>query len=229
MKAHRVFTVAAFVVLIVTSALPAEIKTVVDHHDSGSAASGFAFKNVPAPSQSDAAQKAAFTLVDGRRDRNGGDVATLHNGRVPTDEDQPGENFFFAAGTDGGRILVDLGKPTDIKQINTYSWHPNTRGPQVYTLYASDGKAEGFDARPKKGTDAETCGWTLVAKVDTRPERGAGGGQYGVSLRDSGGSQVRYVIKQGCSAPGDEQTAIARRTIPYGDVSYFAVLRVWYG
>jgi len=192
MKAHRVLAVTAFVVLIVTSALSGEIKIVVDHHDNETAAGGFAFKNVPAPSQSDAAQKAAFSLVDGRRDRNGGDVATLHNGRVPTQEDQPGENFFFAAGTDGGWILVDLGKPVEIEQVNTYSWHPGTRGPQVYALYASDGSAAGFDARPKKGTDAESCGWTLVAKVDTRPERGTGGGQYGVSLCDATGNLGTY-------------------------------------
>ncbi|MBN2130909.1 MAG: hypothetical protein JW741_15515, partial [Sedimentisphaerales bacterium] len=188
MKTHRVITVSAFVVLIAASALSAEIEIVVDHHGDESLASGFAFKNVPAPSQSDAAQKATFTLVDGRRDRNGGDLATLHNGRVPTDEDQPGENFFFAAGTDGGRVLVDLGKPIEIKQINTYSWHPSTRGPQVYTLYASDGKAEGFDPQPKKGTDPQTCGWKLVARVDTRPEGNGGGGQYGVSVCESDGT-----------------------------------------
>ena len=25
--------------------------------------------------------------------------------------------------------------------MNSYSWHPGTRGPQVYTLYGADGQA----------------------------------------------------------------------------------------
>ena len=192
MTAYRYFIVAAFVVAVLASALSAEIQIVLDHHSSEDAASGFVFANVPAPSQSDAAQEAVFRLVDGRRDTNGGDLGTLHDGRVPTDEDQPAGNFFCAAGTDGGRVLVDLRRGVAIKQVNTYSWHPGTRGPQVYTLYASDGSAEGFNAQPKKGTDPAICGWTLVAKVDTRPQQGDGGGQHGVSLRDSGGNLGTY-------------------------------------
>ncbi|MBE0536682.1 MAG: DUF1080 domain-containing protein, partial [Phycisphaerae bacterium] len=127
-----------------------------------------------------------FTVVDGRRDRNGGDVDKLNDGKMPTDADQPGENFFFAAGTGGGRLLADLGAAVEIKQVNTYSWHPNTRGPQVYKLYAGNG-GEGFNPRPAGGVDPATCGWKLVAEVDTRPREGVGGGQYGVSISDSAG------------------------------------------
>ncbi len=192
MKAHRLFIVVASVVLACASISLAETKVVVGHHSPEDAAGGFAFQNVPAPSQSDAAQKAAFTLVDGRRDRNGGRLDVLGDGKVPTDEDQPSGNLFFSANTDGGRILVDLREAIAIKQVNTYSWHPGSRGPQVYTLYASDGSAAGFDAQPKKGNDPRTCGWTLAAKIDTRPERGSGGGQYGVSVRDSDGNLGTY-------------------------------------
>ena len=88
-----------------------------------------------------------MTVVAGRSDRNGGDVDKLHDGRVPRGEDQPSREFFFAAGSEGGRLLVDLGEATEIQRVNTYSWHSGTRGPQVYTLYASDGNAAGFDAR----------------------------------------------------------------------------------
>ncbi len=192
MKAHRVFIFSMAVVLASALVSFAEIKVVFDHHSSEDAAGGFAFPNVPAPSQSDVAQKAVFTLVDGRRDRNGGRLDVLGDGKVPTDEDQPGGNFFFTANTDGGRILVDLREAIAVQQVNTYSWHPGSRGPQVYTLYASAGSAAGFDAQPKKGTDPQTCGWTLVAKVDTRPERGTGGGQYGASVCDSDGNLGTY-------------------------------------
>lgn len=68
--------------------------------------------------------------------------------------------------------------------MNTYSWHNGSRGPQVYTLWASDGKSEDFDAAPKSGMDPVAAGWREVARVDTRPgdRSGDGGGQYCVSV-----------------------------------------------
>ena len=192
MKSRAIFIVGASTVLMFAMSSHAEFKTVADHNRNEHATSDFKFKNVPSPSKSDAATKAKFTIVEGRRDFNGGDVDKLHDGKIPTDEDQPAENFFFNAGTDGGRLLVDLGGAIDIKQINTYSWHPNTRGPQVYRLYASDGNADDFTAQPKKGTDPETCGWKLVARVDTRSKESEGGGQYGVSISDSDGTIGKY-------------------------------------
>ncbi len=191
----------------------AEIKVVVDHQPSDSASAGFTFGRVPAPSRSDAATNAAFTVVDGRRDRNGGDLDTLHDGKVPTEEDQPAASFFFNAGTDGGRLLVDLGSVIKIQQVNTYSWHPGTRGPQVYGLYAADGSADGFSAQPKKGTDPTTCGWKRVAQVDTRPQQGAGGGRFGVSISDSGGAvgKYRYLLFDISRTEGDD---------PFGNTFY---------
>src|SRR5687767_6101323 len=71
----------------------AEIKVVAERNESGDAS--FKFKTVPAPSRGDAATKAKFTIVDGERDSNGGDLAQLHDGRVPSEDDQPARNFFF--------------------------------------------------------------------------------------------------------------------------------------
>src|SRR6266705_2836984 len=119
----------------------AEIKTVVEHIDNEHATAAFKFKNIPSPSKNDAATKAKFTIVDGQRDENGGELDKLNDGQVPSEQDQPAENFFFGQRTDGGRLLIDLGSAITIKQINSYSWHPDTRGPQVYKLYGSDGKA----------------------------------------------------------------------------------------
>src|SRR5881628_3671453 len=175
MKSHTlVFAGASVIVFGMVS--PAEVRIVADRSENPTAS--FKFKNVPAPSKNDAATKARFTIVDGEEDNNGGTLDRLHDGRVPTEDDQPSENFFSQAGTDGGRILVDLGGAIDIEQVNTYSWHPTTRGSQLYQLYASDGQGD-FNSQPKKGTAPDKCGWKLVAKVDTRPKEGEDGGQYG--------------------------------------------------
>ena len=191
MKSRSMFIVGASTILVFAMASNAIVKTAIDHNRNEYATSDFKFKKIPSPSRSDAATKAKFTIVDGRRDRNGGNVDKLHDGKIPIEEDQPFENFFFNAGTDGGRLLVDLGGTVDIKQVNTYSWHPGTRGPQVYKLYAGDGKADDFNSQPKRGTDPQICGWKLVASVDTRPKERPSG-QYGVSICDSNGTIGRY-------------------------------------
>ncbi|HWW02046.1 MAG TPA: family 16 glycoside hydrolase [Candidatus Acidoferrum sp.] len=187
MKNFALLALGASTFLLSGAIAPGEVKIVIDHNDNEHASAAFKFKNVPPPSGMDAATKAEFSVVDGVRDANGGDLDKLHDGKGSTAEDQPGENFFFDAGTDGGRVSVDLGAAVAISQVNTYSWHPRDRGPQLYKLYGADGKADGFNARPKKGSDPEACGWNLVAKVDTRPKSGDAGGQYGVSIADSEG------------------------------------------
>jgi len=106
MKSHtRVF--AGVSVLVCATVSLAEIRIVADHSENPTAS--FKFKTVPAPSKNDAAARARFTIVDGAEDNNGGSVDKLHDGRVPTEDDQPSENFFFQAGTDGGRLLVEHG------------------------------------------------------------------------------------------------------------------------
>jgi hypothetical protein len=174
----------------------ADVKVTTDHNDSDHSTAEFKFKNVPAPSKANAATNAKFSIVDGEKDDNGADLDALHDGKLPTEEDQPAANFFFNSGTEGGRILIDLGSAIDVKQVNTYSWHSNSRAPQVYDLYGSDGTAGGFNASPGKGVDPTTCGWKLITKVDTRPKTGEPGGQYGVSIADSAGplGKFRYLL-----------------------------------
>ena len=205
MSPHKL---SAAAILFFASALlcHGEIKTVVNHNPNESATSAFKFKELPSPSKTDAAKDAKFTIVDGERDENGGELDKLNDGKTPTEEDEPAENFFFNAGTPGGRLLVDLGKATEIRQVNTYSWHPNTRGPQVYTLYASDGAATDFNNKPK-GVDPEKSGWKLLAKVDTRPKEGVGGGQYAVSTSSSDGpiGKFRYLLFDMSKTESDDQ------------------------
>ncbi len=179
------------VVLSLPLAVAAQVKITVGHNiEAGS--SLFKFKNVPSPVRDDAAAEAKLTLVDGEIDPNGGDLSALIDGRLPNDEDEPQANFFFRAGTTGGRILIDLGGVIEIAQINTYSWHSNTRGPQLYKLYASDGTDPKFNAQPKRLIDPSTHGWRLIGTISTLPGEGEEGGQYGVSITDASGSLGKY-------------------------------------
>ena len=183
----------AALLFIAAATAYAEVKVEVGHNDPINVTPEFKFKEVPSPAKDTAASAAKITIVDGTRDRNGsGDVGVLIDGRLPTEEDQPGANFFFNSGTDGGRLVIDLGGLINIKQVNTYSWHTDSRAPQVYNLYAADGTAAGFDDKPGKDVDPEKAGWKLVAKVDTRPKFDDVGGQYGVSISDAKGTLGKY-------------------------------------
>ncbi len=148
----------------------------------GPSDSGFKLDPVLPPALDDAAAKATFSIIDGQKDGNSPDLAVLNDGKVPAGEDQPSANFFFANGSEGGRIGVDLGGLVSVRSVATYSWHRQGRGPQVYKLYAADGKAKDFNAVPKRGTDPKTCGWVLLADVDTRPKTGNGGGQHAAEV-----------------------------------------------
>jgi hypothetical protein len=172
-------------VLLISSAAWAEIKTTVDKNTGDKATAAFKFDKVPSPAKGGSPTKMTVAIVDGDKDDAGADADQLIKGDLPDNEDKPESNFFFGAGTDGGRVVFDLGSVMPVSQVNTYSWHKDTRGPQVYKLYAADGKAANFDPKPKQGTDPTKCGWTLVATVDTRPKTGDAGGQYGVSKTEA--------------------------------------------
>lgn len=152
-----------------------------------------AFAKVPGPSAADAAQRATFTVVDGTPSRGTGGLDRLHDGRLPDNADAPTQNFYFEWGTLEGRVRVDLGRVVAVGQVNTYSWHKDTRAPQVYKVYGSDGTAAGFNPAPKNGADPARCGWTKIAAVDTRPRDGTPmGGREAVSLSDPSGTVGRY-------------------------------------
>ena len=197
MKIYKPYFSALVVSTLLASAAVAlaEVKVTVDHNEGGQATATFKFKNVPSPSKTDSGSKATFSLADGESDAAGGGISQLNDGRVPGEEDAPADNFFFNQGLDGGRIVADLHDAIEIKQVNTYSWHPDSRGPQIYQLFASDGTGDGFDAKPGNGKDPLKCGWKLIAKVDTRT-KGPAGGQYGVNISDTDGAlgKYRYIL-----------------------------------
>src|SRR5688500_17911486 len=152
----------------------------------------FKFKSIASPVKDDAAATAKLTLIDGELDGGGADLSALTDGRLPADEDEPAANVYFRAGSSGGRFHMDFTTPIDIVRVNTYSWHPNTRGPQLYKLYAADGSDPKFNANPKRGVDPASYGWKLIALVSTLPDEGEEGGQYAASVSDASGSLGKY-------------------------------------
>lgn len=197
MRRASIAAVCSLVVCCGAEIVRGDVKVLIGVNRGDKATAEFKFAEVPSPSRTDAGNGAKFTLLDGRRDANGGELSRLSDGRTPRGEDEPRANFFFAARSDGGRILVDLGKATDIKQINTYSWHADSRGPQVYKLYANDPAAKETDVKPARDADLVKAGWKLLAEVDTRTADEPPGGQYGVSVRDAGGGslgEIRYLL-----------------------------------
>lgn len=165
---------------------------VFDHNPNSTANREFKFKNIASPSKDDAATHAKLTLIDGDLDGGSAELAALTDGRLPSDEDEPGSNVYFRAGSSGGRFRMDFGSAIPIAQVNSYSWHPNSRGPQLYKLYAADGTDEMLNLDPKRGVDPASCGWKLIALVSTLPNEGEMGGQYAASVRDVG--KYRYLL-----------------------------------
>jgi hypothetical protein len=175
----------------------AQIKITIDHNTGAAINPEFKFKSLPSPSRNDAATNARVLIVDGEADTNSAGVSALVDGLLPASDDQPIRNFFIAAGSGGARILIDLGRVIDVGQINSYSWHPDDRAPQVYRVWASDGTAPNFNDAPRANIDPRNCGWKMMATVDTRSDdETKDGGQWGVSITDARGSlgKIRYLL-----------------------------------
>ena len=176
----------------VVRAANGDVKIVMNRNSGAEATRAFRFSEVPLPVKDDAATKASLMIVDGEIDGNSAALSAVTDGMLPGEEDEPDANFFFEQGTWGGRFRMDFANVIEIAQINTYSWHPNTRGPQVYKVYGSDGRGENFCGTPKANIDPASCGWKLIASVDTRTQFGENGGQYGVSISGAAGSLGKY-------------------------------------
>ncbi len=184
-----------------------DVSVVVERNTGADATSAFRFKQIPSPSKTDLATTAKLELIVGRRDSNGAQLVALTDGLLPSGQDEPSANFFYAAGTDGGRFRLDLGSSVEIAEVNSYSWHANSRGPQVYNLYVSDGSDANFNPAPDAKTHPAHVGWKLLASVDTRPKEGGRlGGQYGVNIRGKSGSlgKFRYLLFDAVEAEYDD-------------------------
>ena len=109
---HLVLTIA--LLLTVTLSAHAQVKIAIDHNANATATSAFKFKNVPSPVRDDLGARSKLTPIDGDIDPNGANLSALVDGVLPTDEDEPGANFFFNAGTAGGRFRMALGSAAEI-------------------------------------------------------------------------------------------------------------------
>ena len=194
-------TASLFFAIVIPASLMvtahAQVIITIDHNTGKAATAEFKFKHVPSPARDDAATEAKLTMVDADADPNSADISALTDGTLPTSDDQPRKNFFLRAGSGGGRVRMDLGNVIEIAQINTYSWHPAARGPQVYRLWASDGADAKFNDAPKANINPAACGWKLIATVDTRSnDEDKDGGQFGVSITGQSGNlgKFRYLL-----------------------------------
>lgn len=152
----------------------------------------FQFDSIPLPAIDDAAASAKWQVIRGKPDNNSAPLAVLNDGKIPSDEDSPRENFFFAPGTAGGCIAVDLGRSIEIAQVATYSWHPANRAPQVYTVYGADDSNPNFSwnqIAEKKNPDQ--AGWKSIARIDSRTDE-LPGGQHAALISDSWGAIGKY-------------------------------------
>lgn len=178
--------------ILIVLLLISDATVTFDQNTNDVANRSFKFKNIASPVKDDAASNAKLTLIDGELDQGGADLSALIDGRLPRDEDEPAANTFFRAGSSGGRFRMDLGSSIDITRVNTYSWHPSTRGPQLYKLYAADGSDPKFNPDPKRGVDPASFGWKLIALVSTLSDSGEEGGQYAASVSNVG--KHRYLL-----------------------------------
>ena len=125
----------------------------------------------------------------------GADGSVLVNGILPNDSLDLSEEALLAnANTNGGNLVIDLGRVQPIAAVASYSWHEwnvdqGSRGPQVYTLYGS--AAENPDP-------AKLDAWTKIADVDTRPNKTGAkwNGQHGAFISDTSGKlgEFRFML-----------------------------------
>src|SRR5947209_5532783 len=130
----RRLTLISAVLACIGPVCVAQVKIAIDHNTGSAATSAFKFDHVPSPVKENAATRAKLELVLGRADRGSPGLKALTDGMLPENDDDPAANFFFQAGSDGGRFRFDFGGAIEIAQVNTYSWHSDTRAPQVYNL-----------------------------------------------------------------------------------------------
>jgi hypothetical protein len=178
--------------LLLLSLLLPDARVIFEHNSNSTANREFKFKNIASPAKDDAAANAKLTLIDGDLDQGSAELAALVDGRLPQDEDEPGANVYFRGGSSGGRFRMDFTTPIEIARVNSYSWHPNSRGPQLYKLYGADDSNPKFNPDPKRGVDPQSCGWKFIALVSTLPQQDEDGGQYAASVSDVG--KYRYLL-----------------------------------
>ena len=150
------------------------------------------FKTLPHPSRSDVSRDSRISIVGNRAEEACLSPDGLHNGVLPWQGKQTRDFFAFSNfNTNGGRIVMDLGKVQPVAAVAAYSWQSRygpgfiqgQRAPQIYALYGS--AAANPDA-----AHLDSRGWVKIAEVDTRPNVTGKdwAGQHGSFIRDDAGA-----------------------------------------
>jgi hypothetical protein len=176
-----------------TVALAADAVITVERNDGDTATADYRFSTIPSPSKTDAASAAKVGVLVGQVDANSGRSRRLIDGVGASGKDDPTSNFFFQAGrlSRPRRILITLREPTDVQAIHSYSWHPEVRGPQVYTVFGDAGD-ESLSLPDGSQRDPSQQGWIRIATIDTRDSIKEVGGQYAVRIAGPGTSLGRH-------------------------------------
>lgn len=157
---------------------------------------GWEFSKITRPSQSDAGLHSAIYIIENKPLASCLSPDGMHIGVLPQENRLLRDFFCFTNdNAAGGKIAMDLGKVIPVIMVNSYSAHgpvegttwcnefDGSRGPQIYTLYASSSQQPDFENLSGKE-------WIKIADVDTRPkdEIQDWQGTYGVNIKNSDGS-----------------------------------------
>ncbi|MCD6394199.1 MAG: glycoside hydrolase family 97 N-terminal domain-containing protein, partial [Planctomycetes bacterium] len=180
------------IILAAVSIIYADVEVKTEQLNPADAA--WKFKTIVAPSKSDIALDADFSVAENKLATVGARTDKLSDGELSMKADDLSTVVFLSNdSSDKGKILIDLGKVQKVSAFCTYSWHEHApdhgaRGPQVYTLYGSENNADHTDLAK----------WTKIADVDTRPNTTGEkwNGQHGAVVSDTKGrlGDYRYLL-----------------------------------
>jgi len=194
MKNLLLFTLASL--FLFTGNLLAQVEVINEHGKNM-----WNFSSILRPSQSDAALHSKITVVGNKPLASCLSLDGMHNGVLPQENRLLRDFFCFENNSSGGKIVMDLGKEIPVAMINSYSAHgpvggttwcsefDGSRGPQVYTLYATASLKPNFHSLSGKE-------WIKIAEVDTRPdnEKEDWQGTYGVNVKKADGSLLGNLL-----------------------------------
>lgn len=212
---------AALAILLTTNAAHAQITVTkeVDYGVDRETTGTFVFATVPSNSSTDVAHGKAFKVLAGSPHSASAPIAKLNDGPAQRNWDSVPESFFAADDATGLRIQVDLVTVEILAEINTFSWHRNSRSPQIYKVYgalAPSNNAPNFTAAAFQDDLAlNKLGYKLIATVNMLPQSG---GQSGVSIAGKIGL-YKYILFD--IAPNTFSASVHRSTF-YGEIDIVA-------
>ncbi|MEE2886565.1 MAG: hypothetical protein VX951_03950 [Planctomycetota bacterium] len=185
---------ASLAILLPSVSAQVLVTTEVDYGSDRETNGTFVFATVPSNSSTDLANGLTFKVLAGSPHGASGPISVLTDGSAQKNWDSVPESFFTTDDTTHIRIQVQFASVYDIGQINTFSWHRNSRSRQqyrVYTALAPSNNAPDFTAAAFQDDAAlAKLGYTAVASVDTGSHSG---GQAGASIDGKIGLSV-YVL-----------------------------------